>query len=359
VIQPDTVYEHFQYQFENEPYDTVSDLVTSYVGSGKPISMASGARIATPANRTTPLLCCTPGRSTITKGPLWKSAHCSSNRGSSDSLSAFSKSSASEDSLRKTTSLCCPRNDQSCGMNCSCSSNHSANHTANDTISLSNQWKTKSLSFNEPNALCNAYNSFALQESDTKKQRTKSLSSGEVPKDGTSKDTYEDPQENAPAKPARTQAPIYQASGSDSGNGSGDSAQSSAPNDVPLGANMPRSASKLTIRRMEVTQAEESLLNVETIEFKQTSNIAVNSFRSELFSSFDNKPLESDTLQTIKLLLRTSGPMILAMHLTRVDLKYIMSPNAGKNSNPLEKIIGLELCLLAHGEQMRMDIIER
>lgn len=31
-----------QYQFEDEPFDTVPDLITFYVGSGKVISAASG-----------------------------------------------------------------------------------------------------------------------------------------------------------------------------------------------------------------------------------------------------------------------------------------------------------------------------
>lgn len=33
-----------QYQFEEEPFDTVPDLITFYVGSGKPISAASGSK---------------------------------------------------------------------------------------------------------------------------------------------------------------------------------------------------------------------------------------------------------------------------------------------------------------------------
>lgn len=33
-----------QYQFEEEPFDTVPDLITFYVGSGKAISAASGKR---------------------------------------------------------------------------------------------------------------------------------------------------------------------------------------------------------------------------------------------------------------------------------------------------------------------------
>lgn len=55
LIQRDTVYERVQYQFEDDAYDTVPDLITYYVGSGKSISAASGARIRFPCNRTYPL----------------------------------------------------------------------------------------------------------------------------------------------------------------------------------------------------------------------------------------------------------------------------------------------------------------
>ena len=55
MIQPETVYERVQFQFEDEAYDTVPDLITFYVGSGRPITLASGARIQTPRNRIYPL----------------------------------------------------------------------------------------------------------------------------------------------------------------------------------------------------------------------------------------------------------------------------------------------------------------
>ena len=55
ILQPDTVYERVQYQFEDDPFDTVADLITSYVGSGKPITTVSGARIQFPKNRMYPL----------------------------------------------------------------------------------------------------------------------------------------------------------------------------------------------------------------------------------------------------------------------------------------------------------------
>lgn len=83
VIQPDTVYERAQYQFEDEAFDTVADLITFYVGSGRPISQASGARIITPKPRSVPLTCVPPSSSSSSSG-----LHCSSP--SSSSLSAGS-----------------------------------------------------------------------------------------------------------------------------------------------------------------------------------------------------------------------------------------------------------------------------
>lgn len=55
VFQPFTVYEKIQYQFEDDCFDTVPDLVTYYVGNKRPISAASGAVICKPVNRSMPL----------------------------------------------------------------------------------------------------------------------------------------------------------------------------------------------------------------------------------------------------------------------------------------------------------------
>ncbi|XP_067131781.1 SH2 domain-containing protein 3C [Centruroides vittatus] len=55
VFQPFTVYEKVQYQFEEDSFDTVPDLVTYYVGNKRAVSAASGAIINCPVNRTMPL----------------------------------------------------------------------------------------------------------------------------------------------------------------------------------------------------------------------------------------------------------------------------------------------------------------
>lgn len=54
-MQHNTVYESIQYRLEDEPFETISDLVTCYVSSGKAVTAATGAKITTPINRTKPL----------------------------------------------------------------------------------------------------------------------------------------------------------------------------------------------------------------------------------------------------------------------------------------------------------------
>ena len=56
IVQPCTVYEHIQYELEDDPYDTVPDLVCAYVGNRKLLTKASGARITTPVTRSKPLI---------------------------------------------------------------------------------------------------------------------------------------------------------------------------------------------------------------------------------------------------------------------------------------------------------------
>ena len=52
-VNADTIYETEQYFLEDEPYETISHLITSYVGVDRCVSAASGARICRPVNRTT------------------------------------------------------------------------------------------------------------------------------------------------------------------------------------------------------------------------------------------------------------------------------------------------------------------
>ncbi|XP_037084987.1 LOW QUALITY PROTEIN: SH2 domain-containing protein 3C-like [Pollicipes pollicipes] len=54
-VNPDTIYETEQFFLEDEPYETIPHLITSYVGVERAVSAASGARLRRPITRTVPI----------------------------------------------------------------------------------------------------------------------------------------------------------------------------------------------------------------------------------------------------------------------------------------------------------------
>lgn len=171
----------------------------------------------------------------------------------------------------------------------------------------------------------------------------------------------------------------YHASGSDSGNGSGDSTQSSAATDLlPDNAvqqqrfggvvirnprYMTSSASSVTLKSfadIDFQAIEENLLalNVPTIE--QDSIFDLENFHTLLLPAIENKPLDNGALNTFRVMLSETAPRILANHMTRIDIKTILGDidKKKKHDNILD-CSGLELIALNHGRQFRMDLIER
>jgi len=55
IVQAYTVYESIQYRLEDEAFDSIADLITCYVASNKSVTMATGAKMITPINRSLPL----------------------------------------------------------------------------------------------------------------------------------------------------------------------------------------------------------------------------------------------------------------------------------------------------------------
>lgn len=174
-----------------------------------------------------------------------------------------------------------------------------------------------------------------------------------------------------PAKPARYDGPkaddrrlelqrLYLVSGSDSGNGSGDSTQSSAHSDP----NKSRIDSDYNLVTPTIKQqfdyelTEARLLQSENLDYTVESRINIEKFQSQIIPNGFTKPLESETLHTIKLLLRTSGPRILANHMTKVDLHFLLD-SAVQIEGVDRTASGLELCFLPQGRSLRLDVIER
>lgn len=165
----------------------------------------------------------------------------------------------------------------------------------------------------------------------------------------------------------------YHASGSDSGNGSGDSAQSSAAGDSieqnhkPSGVIIknPRyvlvnSDSTTTLKNIDFNyiEAEERLMQIIQPELNSQSKFDLENFSTLLLPAMENKPLDNNALRSIRMTLQDNAPRIIANHLTRVDLDLIFGEN-NENGDKLSNISGIELCGLPHGHQFRLDLIER
>ncbi|XP_021208199.1 SH2 domain-containing protein 3C [Bombyx mori] len=332
VVHPETVYERYQYQFEDEAYDTVADLITSYVGSGKPISAASGARIQYPANRMMPLTNYIQGDdinsviSPVGDGALY-----------GNSYSLYSHFAAKP------------------GMQLRVPFKKQRSHSLTP-IDIG-QHVAQGKSASADGVILNQTN-----------KHTKTLSGDSNSSSGTWDTNLPT---SPPAKPARYDGPkaddrrlelqrIYQVSGSDSGNGSGDSTQSSAHGDpnksrIDSDYNLITPTNK---QQFDYDLTEAKLLQSDNLDYVVESRINLGSFQSMIIPTGLTKPLESETLHAIKLLLRTSGPRILAIHLTKVDL-YFLFDDAIQIEGLDKTASGLELCFLPQGRPLRMDVIER
>lgn len=84
-------------------------------------------------------------------------------------------------------------------------------------------------------------------------------------------------------------------------------------------------------------------------------------FDYDVFSSGlipkDNKPLDSGSIAAIKNLIHESNPKLLAQHLTYVDLEILKV--TGQHDLGMGVFSGLELLTLPQGHRLRQDLIER
>lgn len=173
----------------------------------------------------------------------------------------------------------------------------------------------------------------------------------------------------------------YHASGSDSGNGSGDSAQSSAANDSVDGMMLqhqrvggvfirnprflPNSASSQTLKSfadLDYQAIENSLMTSEIAEPKQTSKFDLENFHTLLLPSIENRPLDSDALNTVRIMLSETAPRVIANHMSRIDIALILGDLNKTNEQSddiLNNCCGTELITLSHGQHFRKDLIER
>lgn len=172
----------------------------------------------------------------------------------------------------------------------------------------------------------------------------------------------------------------YHASGSDSGNGSGDSAQSSAANDSIIIEGMqpqqqrgviirnprfiPSSASSATLKSfvdIDYATIESTLLAMEFPDIDQSSKFDLENFNTLLLPATENKPLDNEALNTFRIMFSETAARVIANHMSRIDIKLILGDinNDEKSKDDILKCSGIELITFNHGEEFRKDLIER
>lgn len=400
ILQPETVYERVQYQFEDDPFDTVPDLITSYVGSGKPITAASGARIQFPKNRMYPLSFYASkypppiqSQNRLISPAATPNAHFRYNP------MQISKHSPSPTRMSKESPPKLPSKKQRSQSLTPSEVNRISQEKCNSADGVIQPVMTRSAGSDTINS------KFASLPRNSCAKLTISASSVTLGRNmRLISDSLEDDAnlpESPPPKPSRLPSIMrieskesdhlekqidvqfvthslqrvtsYHASGSDSGNGSGDSALSSAAGDPPIEAPIQRnsgviiknpryhlatSESTATLKNFDYDYlaAEERLLQMSLPKIDLSSRFDLDNFHTILLPMDENKPLDSNTLSGIKLTLKESGSRILANHLTRADLDLIF----GFKDNYSAKFgNGIELCTLPHGSQFRRDLLER
>lgn len=156
--------------------------------------------------------------------------------------------------------------------------------------------------------------------------------------------------ESPPPKPVKDRGkddPVhrvasYHASGSDSGNGSGDSAQSSTTGEeiaqnrcgviIKNPRFIPNSLSSVTLKSfadIDPVAAEEAFRKLEIPYVEQISQFDMDNFHTVLLPCSEFRPLDGGTLNTFRMMISETSPRIIALTITRVDIKLILGNYLG------------------------------
>ncbi|KAF8794981.1 Breast cancer anti-estrogen resistance like protein [Argiope bruennichi] len=371
VFQPFTVYEKIQYQFEDDCFDTVPDLVTYYVGNKRPISAASGAVIMRPVNRSMPLsyyatrygLECQMHYAALALEKVAgsqeslpeNSVHCGSNENLTTErrLSTPAEVSKSKDEMHQSGVATMPRStsdyprkslpnfstlQHSAGL-------HSKREVAGSPLSLDKkEQKSKSSQESVPDV-------FITQEE----------SKDDVP----------------PPKPSRIPSKKYgttYSSGNDTKSYSNDASQ--APHFYSE-LNFINKTLNGNVQRLEGTDSKSgsdwSNVHIKIgsrdgpDELRKSREITIpdvdppSSFDLSTFSTVllasENKPLDPPALAKMRCMILEGGARVIASHLTRDDLD-ILRLNRNEDLG-VGVLTGFELIVLPQGQQLRLDLLER
>ncbi|XP_077505333.1 breast cancer anti-estrogen resistance protein 3 homolog isoform X1 [Amblyomma americanum] len=367
VLQPFTVYERVQYQFEDDCFDTVPDLVTFYVGNKRPISAASGAVVSRPVNRSMPLSYYAQ-RYGI-EGP--KAVESSQQRplDTSSVVPAPSNGITSEPHLPQKM--------------------HSSSHASTGPMSSCATLPSRDSSSNHRRGFIRVGSDPLLSPTLERRALEHRPLSGTVSSEATQRNLEGSSEDQPPPKPSRVPSkrlqqkpvvvkrdpvPVTQYVNNCEGvyseladnGGSSIMAETSdlavRPGDIKRHAMPHRTfirAGAVSTTQAASAQCSDAVAcnRVVTVpEIDPPSSFDLVTFATTLLPS-DNKPLDKSIMARVRNVLLESGPRALANHLTRLDLDVLGLK--GERDLGLGVTVGLELLALPQGSRFRKDLLER
>ncbi|XP_076344711.1 breast cancer anti-estrogen resistance protein 3 homolog isoform X1 [Tachypleus tridentatus] len=401
VLQPYTVYERVQYQFEDECFDTVPDLVTYYVGNKKAISLASGAVISRPVNRSKPLsyyasrygLECqmhyavkaleqsSSDQRDYVEEPIVnvrilqppdippKIGNCDANNSPPGSpvLDTIHSSITAFATLR-------PHHYQTVTQKVGITRVGSDPNLSPTLEKKSWEWKPSSSSSfgstsienDQPPPKPSRVPSFKYTQKATIVKQSEGWHYGGAGKFISAKEQREngeEPNQNF----SNNKNPTAKSQNSKSDDLLNFFTSRKKPNEKVKHMSLPRKFHRVTSGETRFSfldsQSDDSEFadidssGVLTIpDLNPSSHFNLSTFSTCLLSA-DNKPLESSTLLRVRHLLMENGPRVLANHLTKIDLEVLKI--SSRHNLGLKVTSGLELLTLPQGAQLQLDLLDR
>ncbi|KAF2362424.1 SH2 domain [Trinorchestia longiramus] len=406
LVQPDTVYERIQYELEDDSYDTIPDLICAYVGNKKIVTKATGAKILSPVNRTkslsyyeslykketfssadAPLGDLGPGGVPPSKPAI----HRMYDNRQPPTVAALREGvgcSIVRSSLTDVHQARKPSQEGILGDERSNSSDGIIGHRPRKDLTASTQSLPRriqggktDLSLPPSAPLTPAESGTDLLKPPPKPSRVPSfkvkarkpamhvtdrvyaeIDEKEEADEGSSKQS--DGFQGSPGSVGTTEqnprfsrlSEVYHPSGSDSGNGSGDSIQTT----VSDARN--RDSQSSLVEEGVIAPLEDDSLAEDTPPFtvpdmNPPSYYNLETFSTLLLPHIENPPLDATALNGIRNAIMENGSRVIAAHLTYADLEVL-------NGLPTQDFglgvtLGIEMITLPQGSQLRKDLIER
>ncbi|GFT75537.1 breast cancer anti-estrogen resistance protein 3 homolog [Nephila pilipes] len=368
VFQPFTVYERIQYQFEDDCFDTVPDLVTYYVGNKRPISAASGAVIMRPVNRSMPL------SYYATRYGLECQMHYAA--------LALEKVAGSQESLPEGSGSgenCLERRLSQPAEVSKLKEEIHQSGVATMPRSVSDYPRKSVPNFSTLQHGSGLHSKREISSSpiSLEKKELKNKSSQESVPDVFI--TQEEGKEDLPPpKPSRIPSKKYSTTYSSSGDSKSSSNDTPPPPHLYSELNFMNKPLNGNVQRLEGTDSKNTPdwtsvhVKIGSIDGQDDSNrqsrvitipevdppssFDMSSFSTVLLLS-ENKPLDPPALAKMRCMLLEGGARVIASHLTRDDLDVLKLNQHGDLG--VGVLTGFELLVLPQGQQLRLDLLER